>query len=506
MLFNSIEFVLFFPLVLLLYWGFFNRTPFAFSASFFEKNRLLLSRIRGENRRISQRSQSRVKVRNLFLLAASYVFYGWWEYRFLGLIVLSSVVDFFCGKSIFQAKTRKAKRFFLSMSLLVNLGILFFFKYYGFFIDELTVLFEAWGYTVRSTSLNIILPIGISFYTFQTLSYTLDIYRGRLSPTNDAVAFFTFVSFFPQLVAGPIERAKHLLPQFSALKKFDYDLAANGFRQLLWGFFAKIAVADSVAPIVESIFTHHETTGAGTLALGAILFSIQIFGDFAGYSNIAVGTAAILGFDLMQNFNMPFFSRNIREFWSRWHISLSTWFRDYVYIPMGGNRCSNFRYMINVMITFVVSGLWHGANWTFLAWGSLHGLFYLLAKPFSSKSRSDNLQLKQWPAMLGTFLLVVIAFIFFRAENLEQAWRFLSRIAWMEKGQNIMDFVSIRKVVPAIFFSILLFIVEWYQRERRHGLDIAFARPLVRHVAYYLVISAILFAFQTDRVFIYFQF
>lgn len=312
MLFNSIEFVLFFPLVLLFYWGIFN--------------------------------QNSIKTRNLFLLTTSYLFYGWWDYRFLGLIVLSSLVDFLCGQYIFQAKTKRHQRFFLMISLLVNLGVLFFFKYYGFFAHELTTLFKAWGYAIHPSSLNIILPVGISFYTFQTLSYTIDIYRGRLEPTKDALAFFTFVSFFPQLVAGPIERARHLLPQFSTLKKFDYHLAANGFRQLLWGFFTKIAVADSVAPIVDIIFMHHETANAGTLALGAVLFSIQIFADFAGYSNIAIGTAAILGFDLMQNFRMPYFSRNIREFWTRWHISLSTWFRDYVYIPMGGNRCSKSRH------------------------------------------------------------------------------------------------------------------------------------------------------------------
>ena len=392
MLFNSIEFVLFFPVILILYWSIF--------------------------------SQSSVKQRNFFLLVASYFFYCWWDYRFLGLIFLSSLVDFLCGKYIHQSQTKRKKQLFLGVSLVTNLGILFFFKYYGFFTNELIDLVSGWGYALHASTLKIILPVGISFYTFQTLSYTIDIYRKRLEPTTDVLAFFTFVSFFPQLVAGPIERAKHLLPQFYSLKKFDYHLASNGFRQLLWGFFAKIAVADSVAPIVDTIFTNHANVGAGTLLFGAILFSIQIYGDFAGYSNIAIGTAAILGFDLMQNFNNPYFSRNIREFWTRWHISLSTWFRDYIYIPLGGNRCSKPRHALNVMTTFILSGLWHGANWTFLIWGTMHGLLYLVTQPFSKQTTSEKIRPTQWLSIVITFAFVSIAFVFFRAENLAQAGSF----------------------------------------------------------------------------------
>ena len=474
MLFNSIEFALFFPLAFILCWGIFNRVS--------------------------------VNARNLFLLTASYIFYGWWDYRFLGLIVVSSIVDFLLGKYIYQAKTQQLRRLLLIVSLSLNLGVLFFFKYYGFFATELADLLQQWGYTVHSTTLNIILPVGISFYTFQTLSYTIDIYRRQLEPTNDALAFLTFISFFPQLVAGPIERAKHLLPQFSTLKKFDYAMAANGFRQLLWGFFAKIAVADSIAPITDKIFANHETLGAGTLALGAILFSIQIFGDFAGYSNIAIGTASILGFDLMQNFNMPYFSRNIREFWSRWHISLSTWFRDYVYIPLGGNRCSATRNGINIMATFLISGLWHGANWTFIVWGMIHGLLYLLTKPFSPKESSDKLSIRQWPAIAGTFLLVCAAFVFFRADNIHQAMSFFSRIFSLKGGVSMLDLTTLKVIVPAIFFSVVLFTVEWNQSEKRHGMDIANLQPVIRHSIYYLLIFTILFGFQTDRIFIYFQF
>lgn len=474
MLFNSIEFVIFFPLVLILYWGVFNRIS--------------------------------LTLRNSFLLAVSYLFYGWWDYRFLGLIVLSSFVDFLLGKYIHEAKTVKIRRLFLIVSLTFNLSILFFFKYYGFFATELVDLLHLWGYSAQLTTLKIILPVGISFYTFQTLSYTIDIYRRQLKPTNDLIAFMTFISFFPQLVAGPIERAKNLLPQFNSLKKFDYPMAANGFRQLLWGFFTKIAVADSVAPIVDTIFANHHSLGAGTLILGAVLFAIQIFGDFSGYSNIAIGTASILGFDLMQNFNMPYFSRNMREFWTRWHISLSSWFRDYVYIPLGGNRRSKLRNSINVMATFIISGLWHGPSWTFITWGTLHGLLYMITKPFSPKDISDKLSARQWPAILGTFLLVCATFVFFRADNMPQALGYFNGIFSLKSGINLFDLVSLNKIALALFFCFVLFFVEWIQKEKKHGLDIVTLQPVLRHSIYYLFIFFILFGFQTDRIFIYFQF
>ncbi|TDO03389.1 MBOAT family O-acyltransferase [Sunxiuqinia elliptica] len=474
MLFNSIEFVLFFPIVFLLYWGIFNRHS--------------------------------ARTRNLFLLVISYLFYGWWDYRFLGLIILSSLVDYWCGNAIYRSSRQSAKRFWLVVSLSVNLGVLFFFKYYGFFIQELATVFSSWGYALPTSTLKIILPVGISFYTFQTLSYTIDIYRQRISPTNDPVAFFAFVSFFPQLVAGPIERARHLLPQFNKLKKFDRQVAVNGFRQLLWGFFAKIAVADSVAPIVDSIFAHHTQATAATLLLGAVLFSIQIFCDFAGYSNIAIGTAALLGFDLMQNFNMPYFSRNIREFWTRWHISLSTWFRDYIYIPLGGNRCSKAKHALNIMLTFIISGLWHGANWTFLVWGALHGFLYLITKPFSRSNDQTKPELQQLPAILTTFLLVCFAFIFFRAENIGHAYSYLSRMFSFTSNPFSIKLITNKQLAIAFFFTLSLLITEWVQRDKKHGLDLIDIKPVLRYGIYYLVIGSILFSFQTDRIFIYFQF
>ncbi|HYQ56868.1 MAG TPA: MBOAT family O-acyltransferase [Draconibacterium sp.] len=473
MLFNSVEFVLFFPLVLLLYWGLFNR--FSISS------------------------------RNIFLLLSSYFFYAWWDYRFLGLILISSVTDYFCGLSIAKSKSSSAKKRYLAFSILVNLSILFTFKYFGFFAEELSTLIRSPGLSFNLSSLRVILPVGISFYTFQTLSYTIDIYRNKIQPTQNALAFFTFVAFFPQLVAGPIERAKHLLPQFNERKTFDYDKAANGFRLILWGFFAKIAVADSVAPIVDQIFINHHSLGALSLVTGAVLFSVQIFGDFAGYSNIAIGTAALLGFDLIKNFNNPYFACNLKEFWSRWHISLSTWFRDYVYIPLGGNRCSVFRYKINILITFTVSGLWHGANWTFIIWGLIHGILYLAGRPFSHLTY-NNRRWAKVSAALVTFLLVSFTFVFFRATSLKEAASILSAIVSCKSGVDLFRFIQPQTLAIAVFCSGILFITEWLNRNRKHGLDIAHLKPYARYGIYYAIIAFVLFTFQSNRIFIYFQF
>ncbi|HSA05314.1 MAG TPA: MBOAT family O-acyltransferase, partial [Tenuifilaceae bacterium] len=318
--------------------------------------------------------------------------------------------------------------------------------------------------------------------------------------------FFAFVSFFPQLVAGPIERAKHLLPQFFQKKEFNYTMASEGFRYMLWGFFAKIAVADSVAPIVDRIFANYETFNAGTLALGAILFSFQIYGDFAGYSNIAIGTAKIFGFDLMQNFNNPYFSSNIREFWSRWHISLSTWFRDYVYIPLGGSKCSKLRNGLNAMATFIISGLWHGANWTFVVWGAIHGFVYILSKPFTLKHTEVNSKVSKLVSIVLTFMVVCFAFIFFRASSINQAFQFIARIVTLSGGETRISAMGILSIAIALLFTVTLFSLEWFQRNRTHPLAIAHIKPIYRYAIYYSLIFAILYAFQTDRIFIYFQF
>jgi D-alanyl-lipoteichoic acid acyltransferase DltB (MBOAT superfamily) len=328
-LFNSIEFAFFLPLVYVLYWYVFQRN---------------------------------LKAQNFFILVASYTFYGWWDYRFLGLIFISSLVDYFLGLRIHGQNDERKRKLLLYASIGVNLGILGFFKYYNFFVDSFIGAFSDMGIHLQESTLNIVLPVGISFYTFQTLSYTIDIYRRQFEPTKDAIGFFAFVSFFPQLVAGPIERAGNLVPQFLTKRKFSVEKAKDGLRQILWGFFKKMVVADNVALAVNDIFDHHGELPAFTIGLGVIYFFIQVYCDFSAYSDIAIGTARLFGFNLVQNFGFPLFSRNIAEFWRRWHISLTTWFRDYVYIPLGGSKGGKWMKFRNVLIIFTVSGFWHGAS------------------------------------------------------------------------------------------------------------------------------------------------
>ncbi len=355
MLFNSIDFAIFLPIVFILYW-------------FVFKNNL--------------------KSQNTLLLAASYVFYGWWDWRFLGLILFSTLVDYTFGIAISKSNDPSKRKWLLWVSILVNLGFLGIFKYYNFFIDNLVTAFSVFGNELQSNTLDIILPVGISFYTFQTLSYTIDIYRKKLQPTKDYIAFSVFVAFFPQLVAGPIERATNLLPQFYKKRKFNYSEATEGMRQIQWGLFKKIVIADNCADIANQIFNNSADLHGSTLAIGALCFSIQIYCDFSGYSDIAIGTAKLFGVNLMQNFNFPYFSRDIAEFWRKWHISLSTWFRDYLYIPLGGSRVSRFLSVRNVFIIFIVSGFWHGANWTFIVWGALHAVYFFTIITSEEKQKS----------------------------------------------------------------------------------------------------------------------
>lgn len=475
MLFNSIEYLVFLPVVFCLYWF------------VFQKN---------------------LRLQNLFLLAVSYFFYGWWDWRFLGLIVLSSFVDYFVGLELFKSDSQKRRKIMLGISLGVNLGILGFFKYFNFFLESLILSLESLGIQANASSLQIMLPVGISFYTFQTLSYSIDIYRRKIEPVKDIVGFFSFVSFFPQLVAGPIERAAHLLPQFSRTRKFDIQQASDGLRQILWGLFKKVVIADNLAFHVDYIFSNYESLGASTLALGAIFFAFQIYGDFSGYSDIAIGTARLFGFDLMKNFATPYFSRDIGEFWRRWHISLSTWFRDYVYIPLGGSRTSKGRQILNSLITFTVSGFWHGANWTFIVWGFLNGLYYvpsiLLGR---EKKRGVVAQgawlpgIKEFLQMLTTFSLVTLSWIFFRAKDLSHAWDYLIHLA----SPTILEIPqSNRSPIPYI---ISLVLIEWIQRKKEHGLDIGNYSQLLRTGVYILVFLVILlFGFDDSESFIYFQF
>ncbi|HKJ40466.1 MAG TPA: MBOAT family O-acyltransferase, partial [Sunxiuqinia sp.] len=349
---------------------------------------------------------------NFILLVASYVFYGWWDWRFLILIVISSGADFIIGKYLFAATKRSTRKLLLLSSICINLGILFFFKYFHFFIDSFQAMTgidvdKSWS------TLQVILPVGISFYTFQTLSYTIDIYRKRIEPTESALTFFTFVSFFPQLVAGPIERAKHLIPQFEKKLVFSYDQATSGLKLMLWGLFKKMVIADQLAKIVNAVYATPEQYNGWSIVFATFLFGYQIYCDFSGYSDIAIGTARLFGVELMTNFKTPYFANSFRDFWHRWHISLSTWFRDYVYIPLGGNRGSSAFWARNILITFVVSGLWHGANVTFLLWGAIHGLLYV-AEHFLSPFLRFSKKLKNQFGWFVTFLLVNFAWLFFR--------------------------------------------------------------------------------------------
>ncbi|WP_162342365.1 MBOAT family O-acyltransferase [Cyclobacterium salsum] len=488
MLFNSVEFLIFLPLVFILYWFVFNKD---------------------------------LRTQNLWVLVASYIFYGWWDYRFLSLIAFSSLVDFFIGLQLSRNQKEQQRKWLVVTSVLVNIGFLGFFKYYNFFADSFAEAFTFFGRSMDPGRLSIVLPVGISFYTFQTMSYTIDIYRKKLAPATDPVSFFAYVSFFPQLVAGPIERATNLLPQFLKRRTFEYSKALDGMRQILWGLFKKIVIADNCAIYVNDIFSNYGDYSGSTLFLGAVLFALQIYGDFSGYSDIAIGTARLFGFDLMKNFAFPYFSRDIAEFWRRWHISLSTWFRDYVYIPLGGSKVSKGKTVRNIFVIFIVSGFWHGANWTFLFWGALHAVFYLpllLAKRNRTHT-SDTVAsgkylptIKEFVQMGSTFLLTVLAWVFFRADSLSMAFDYLSIIFSIRIFElPISDFWTMNtgNHLVYLFFLIIGFVlVEWLQREKNHGLELdteKVPKP-VRWAAYYAIIIFCFIMNGVQQEFIYFQF
>jgi alginate O-acetyltransferase complex protein AlgI len=478
MLFNSIDFAIFLPIVFILYW-------FA--------------------------TNNNLKLQNFLIVAASYLFYGWWDWRFLSLILFSTVVDYTVGRKLRIEENQTKRKILLWTSILVNLGFLGFFKYYNFFLDNFITAFSFFGTEIKANSLNIILPVGISFYTFQTLSYSIDVYKRKLEPTKDFIAFSAFVSFFPQLVAGPIERATHLLPQFYKKRTFDYSKAVDGMRQILWGLFKKIVIADNCAEYANQIFNNSADLNGSTLVLGAIFFTFQIYGDFSGYSDIAIGTSRLFGFDLMQNFNFPYFSRDIAEFWRRWHISLSTWFRDYLYIPLGGSRGGTWMKVRNTFIIFIVSGFWHGANWTFIVWGALNAIYFLPL--LLTKNNRNNLEIvakgkffpsiKEFYFMLLTFGLTVFAWIFFRANNIGHAVSYISEIF-------SSSLFTIPEVLPKtiILLTMIFVFIEWIGRESQFAiahLGEKWKNPL-RYVMYYAIIIAIFWFGGKEQQFIYFQF
>ncbi len=483
MLFNSIEFLVFLPIVFAFYW-------------------LLHKQLRWQN---------------AFVVAASYLFYGWWDWRFLMLIAFTTLCSYGSGLAIGNKQNNPSAKgpspkFYLWANIVLNLLILGLFKYYDFFAQSFANAFL--GGNADRILLHLVLPVGISFYTFQALSYSIDVYRGNMKPTRDIVAFFAYVSFFPQLVAGPIERATSLLPQFERSRRFDYATAVDGLRQMLWGFFKKMVVADSCAIYVDLIFDHPDWFNGSSLLLAALLFTIQIYGDFSGYSDIAIGCAKLFGIRLRRNFNVPYFSRDIAEFWRRWHISLTTWFRDYIYIPMGGSRVSKWRVLLNTLVIFLVSGLWHGANWTFVAWGAYHALLFLPLILLGKNRKYRNVvaegrklpSLRELGQMLLTFLLAMMGWILFRADSIEQAGQYYTHMfsTLFDGSPTLTSNMDGWVVFVAV---TVMTVVEWLNRDREHE----FARqPRNRFLRWsgYIALLFMIGAFMVtnEMPFIYFQF
>ena len=484
MLFNSIQFALFLPIVFLLYWFVFDR--------------------------FISKSKWQLRLQNAFVVVASYVFYGWWDWRFLLLIAFTSFCSWGSGLLIGKGKSKKKAKAWMWLNIILNLGILATFKYYDFFVTEFAQLFHI---STEGLLLNVILPVGISFYTFQALSYSIDVYRGKIEPTKDIIAFFAFISFFPQLVAGPIERATNLLPQFLKKREFNYDTTVDGMRQILWGLFKKIVVADNCAVYVDKVFsTYTEQTGS-TLLLAAIFFTFQIYGDFSGYSDIAIGTAKLFGIKLMRNFNVPYFSRDIAEFWRRWHISLTTWFRDYVYIPLGGSRVSKAKVVRNTFIIFLLSGFWHGANWTFIAWGAYHAILFL-PLILTGKNRKYTNQvaevrllptLKETGQMLLTFFLAVFGWIIFRAESIGMAREYFCGMC-KRSMFTVPLLINRDYYIPTFVAVLLLLLTEWVSRTKQHGLSVENRGVVFRWILYSVIVILIVYEGGRSVPFVYFQF
>jgi alginate O-acetyltransferase complex protein AlgI len=482
MLFNSFDFVVFFVIVFFIYY----------------------------------KSYDNLKLQNTLLLVSSYVFYGWWDWRFLSLIFISSMSDYIIGKAIDENDNKKHRKRLLISSLFINLGILGFFKYYNFFTKSFTDFITLFGFEANPLLVNIVLPVGISFYTFQTMSYTIDIYRGKMKSNSNLLQFMTFVSFFPQLVAGPIERASHLLPQFSKKRKFDLYEFKEGIKQALWGLFKKIVIADNCAFYANQIFENSDSYPGSVLVIGVILFAFQIYGDFSGYSDIAIGISRMMGIDLMQNFKSPYLAENIQDFWRRWHISLSTWFRDYVYIPLGGSKVdSSFRRSINIIITFTVSGFWHGANWTFIIWGALHSLFYFVQTSYSRQMQSVKIlpeKIVNVFSILITFTAVTFAWIFFRADSFSHAINYISEITSSSILENPIGYLKLMgsSVKPFVIALSLIYLslFEMTNKDASYSFQVGHYKAPVRILIYCSLLLLLLFFRATGGSidFIYFQF
>ncbi|WOC52449.1 O-acyltransferase [Bergeyella porcorum] len=483
MLFNSIEFAIFLPIVFILYWF------------VFQKN---------------------LKLQNLFIVIVSYIFYGWWDWRFLFLIIFSTAQDYFLARMLINEENERKRKWILATSIITNLGFLGFFKYYNFFVDNFITAFTFFGMKPNIHTLQILLPVGISFYTFQTLSYTIDVYKRKMEATKDFVAFSAFVSFFPQLVAGPIERATHLLPQFYKKRVFNYELAKDGMRQILWGLFKKMVIADNCAVYANMIFNNYENYTGSTLAMGAILFAFQIYGDFSGYSDVAIGTSKLFGFDLMRNFSLPYFSRSVAEFWRKWHISLSTWFRDYLYFPLGGSKSGMTMQIRNTFIIFIVSGFWHGANWTFIIWGFLNALFILPSIIMKTNRNHIDIvaqgkiipSIKEISQMLLTFFLITLSWIFFRAQSVTEAFEYIKKMFTTLHIGIGYPYKLLNGNLTLLFLLFLLLSLEWITRDKFHPFqfDEKKIKQPIRWSIYIVFSLLILWLAGEQEEFIYFQF
>ncbi|WP_445454326.1 MBOAT family O-acyltransferase [Flavobacterium sp. 25HG05S-40] len=478
MLFNSVNFAIFLPIVFILYWFVVNKN---------------------------------LKLQNLLLLVSSYFFYACWDWRFMFLLIFSTVLDYFTGLKMAESETKNGKKFWFWLSITINLGFLGVFKYYNFFAESFAELIANFGLQVSPWTLQVILPVGISFYTFHGLSYVIDIYKNRIPAEKNFVEYSVFVSFFPLLVAGPIERATHLLPQIKVKRTFNYDRAIDGLRQILWGLFKKIVIADQCAIYANQIFNDAGHQSGSNLFLGALFFTFQIYGDFSGYSDIALGTARLFGIELLRNFAFPYFSRDIAEFWRRWHISLSTWFRDYLYIPLGGSKGGTWMKVRNTFIIFLVSGFWHGANWTFIAWGFLNALFIMPSIIFNTNRNNIEIvakgsylpSLKDFLSILITFLLTVFAWIFFRAASIGSAF------AYIREMFSTSLFTKPTILPYIVFFFIVFFMtIEWLGREQEYALKkFGFHWPKFIRQGFYMMLIIAIFLFSTkEQQFIYFQF
>ncbi|MCX6308680.1 MAG: MBOAT family protein [Bacteroidia bacterium] len=482
MLFNSLNFAIFLPIVFLLYWFV---------------------------------TQKNLKLQNRLLLLASCFFYACWDWRFLFLLLISIVLVYYPGKLMVASKSSSVRKLWLWFSIVFSLGFLGIFKYFNFFSESFAELLTNFGMQVNPMSLNIILPVGISFYTFHGLSYIIDLYQHKIEEEKDFVNYAVFVSFFPLLIAGPIERATHLLPQIKAPRTFDYTKAADGLRQILWGLFKKIVIADNCAEYANTIFNHSADYSGSTLVLGALFFTIQIYCDFSGYSDIALGTARLFGIELLRNFAFPYFSRDIAEFWRRWHISLTTWFRDYLYIPLGGSRGGTWMKIRNTFIIFLVSGFWHGANWTFVVWGALNAAYFLPLMLTNNNRKNIDIvakgrilpNMRELFSMLLTFAMAVFAWIFFRADNLSHAFSYISGIL-SSSLFSAPYFIGMGKAWLTGWLILFFFLTEWQGRDQQYAiakLGLNWYKPL-RWALYYVLLMVIYMFAGSQQQFIYFQF